>query len=152
MLKLSSYAYGDSTVHVDFRELEKHDGIGERQARRINRELDDANMVQVLRTRPRAYLLLSPESWKIPSRFIFQIASRRPSFSMREEDLGEVFDRQNRKADAEVQARQTMRELRRRVLSTENQRSKKNHPHREKEQDCTPNSYTNADDDEIFSI
>jgi hypothetical protein len=86
LLRVGNYHYGSDMIHADLRELEKLDGIAPRTGREVNIRLAEYGLVQVLKTHPRTYILLRPESWKPPKPYGPRIAQADP-LKVREHDL-----------------------------------------------------------------
>jgi hypothetical protein len=86
LLRLGNYNYGSNVVRADLRELEKLDGIAPRTGREINIRLAGYGLVQVLKTHPRSYVLLRPDSWKPPKSHAPRITQGNP-LKVKDRDL-----------------------------------------------------------------
>ena len=55
LMRLANFSFGSQQLHVDFGQLSQIDGVSPRHARRINHELREFGLIQVLKTRPLTY-------------------------------------------------------------------------------------------------
>ena len=86
LLRVGNYHYGSDMIHADLRELQKLDGIAPRTGREVNIRLGEYGLVRVLKTCPRTYILLRPQSWKPPKPHAPRIVQADP-LRVKEHDL-----------------------------------------------------------------